>query len=133
MSVIETSFVIASRKPRELADFYAKVNNVKLCLDGESDFYEVILQDGLKLRIYKPSLSQEFSTGGRSASLCFQKSPSNDPFHSLQTWSLQITKYGGKIVSDLKLEPFGAEGWVSDPDGNNFLIFIPSISWVNTP
>ena len=132
MSLIEACFVIASKEPKKLAKFYAQVNDVKTYIEIEFDYYEVILQNGLKLKIYKPSIKQSFSIADRRfSSICFLKSPSTDPLSELKQWSSKITKYGAKIESDLKLKTFGAEAWVSDLDRNNFLILVPSISWKN--
>tara|TARA_Y100001968_G_scaffold46041_3_gene36170 strand:+ start:1341 stop:1727 length:387 start_codon:yes stop_codon:yes gene_type:complete len=128
MSSIEISFVIASSYPKELAEFYAHFNEVEIHKGIDSDHYLLSLRNVLTIQIYRPSAKQSCPKGGRTIALCFQSNPSTDPIAKIKRWSSEITQIGGSIVSTPNKKSFGAELWLSDPDGNNFLIFAPSIS-----
>mgnify|MGYP001244914971 CR=1 FL=1 len=126
MSFIETSFVIASRSPKELAEFYAKVHKNEICKGISSFHYVVPLSNGLKIHIYNSSNVSDQFNKRRSACLCFQKRTSSDPISLVKQWSMDIEKIGGNILEDPRQEDFGAEAWISDPEGNDFLIFVPN-------
>ena len=125
MSFVETSFVIASSHPRELAKFYANVHQVEFHKGFSSSHYELKLSNGLKMMIYSPSQIKSFPLRGRATAICFQKGPSSNPLQILEEWILSLTKAGGNIVEKPNNEEFGAEAWISDPEGNDFLIFVP--------
>ena len=131
MPLIEVSFVIASEQPQKLAEFYAQVDLANTLRKVASEYYEVIFQNKLKLRIYKSSFDEDYSSLRGSTALCFKKKASKDPLKVLEKWASEITKYGARIASDIKLERFGCEVWALDPDGNSFLIFVPFINWEN--
>ena len=127
MSSIEISFVIASNRPSFLAEFYASFNKVEKLPGMNSDHYVVKLKNGLKIEFYKPSENQTIEGRGRFSSICFQKSPSTDPLPILEEWISNMKRLGASITSKPRSSFFGAEVWVADPDGNNFLILVPSV------
>ena len=127
MSSIEISFVIASNRPRDLAEFYANFNEVERLQGMNSDHYVVKLKNGLKMQFYKPSENQIIKRRGGFSSVCFQKEPSSDPLTILEEWMSNLKRFGASIYSKPKNSFFGAEVWMADPDGNNFLILVPSV------
>ena len=126
MPLIETSFVIASRRPDDLAEFYAKVHKTEFSKGINSDHYLVPISNGLNIQIYRTSNSQDFPKNGRSACLCFQKRASAEPLLIVQEWSIEIQRFGGTIQEEPREKSFGVEAWHADPEGNEFLIFVPS-------
>tara|TARA_Y100001968_G_C19429344_1_gene756115 strand:- start:869 stop:1255 length:387 start_codon:yes stop_codon:yes gene_type:complete len=126
MSSIETSFVIASKQPKELAEFYAKVHETDISKGISSDHYLVPVSDGLNIHFYLSSDHFNMPKKVRSACLCFERRSSSDPLSIVKEWSIEIQKIGGFIIEAPKNESFGAEAWLSDPEGNDFLIFVPT-------
>ena len=128
MSSIEISFVIASKRPKALAEFYSNVSQINFIQGIDPDHYLLSIKDVFLLQIYRPSLSRPWPNKGRSMSICFQKRPALEPMPVLEEWSYYLIKKGGTVSEKLRNEPYGAETWVTDPEGNDFLILVPSIS-----
>tara|TARA_Y100001968_G_scaffold333383_1_gene395887 strand:+ start:18703 stop:19089 length:387 start_codon:yes stop_codon:yes gene_type:complete len=125
MSEINSSFVIASKRPKELAEFYAKVHKVETLPGISSNHYLVPIANGLNIQIYKPSDSTNFQQKARAACLCFQKGSCSKPLSLIKKWCLELEDLGGRIVEAPKKDFFGAEAWIADPEDNDFLIFVP--------
>ena len=53
---------------------------------------------------------------------------SEDPSKIIERWTSEILKIGGSPVGNPKLENFGSEQWMFDPEGNQFLILVPYLS-----
>tara|TARA_Y100001968_G_C18876568_1_gene489703 strand:- start:107 stop:508 length:402 start_codon:yes stop_codon:yes gene_type:complete len=131
MPFIGTSFVIASMRPKALAGFYGSINEVKVLEGYAPNYFVVPLQNGLRIQIYRPSLDQYDSSGGKTTAICFQKNPSSNPSVILKECSSDLIKLGATSTSNPRIESFGVEQWFSDPDGNEFLIFVPLSSYIN--
>ena len=123
---IEVSTVIAAHHPRELAEFYASFNDVEVVEGINNNHFVLFLPNGLKIEFYKPSKASSWPEKGRSCALCFKKEPSSDSLQSLNDWSSELIGLGGKLLTDVKVQSFGAEVWLLDPEGNVFLILVPS-------
>ena len=128
MSSIQPSFVIASCHPKQLAEFYGKVNDVEIQKGISSSHFLVPLNNGLNIQIYQPSKSRKMPGKGRSVALCFQKQPSPNPLQIVCEWSLQLKEIGANAIGVPTNESFGAEAWVADPERNQFLIFVPLLN-----
>tara|TARA_Y100001968_G_scaffold217938_1_gene200523 strand:- start:4847 stop:5248 length:402 start_codon:yes stop_codon:yes gene_type:complete len=128
MSSIEISFVISSKRPKALAEFYSNVSQIDFIKGIDSNHYLLPIKDGFLLQIYRPSSTRDWPNKGRSMSICFQKKPAIEPMSVLEEWSYHLTRLGGSICEEPRNEPYGAETWVADPEGNDFLILVPSIS-----
>ena len=126
MSSNQCSVVIASKRPREIAYFYGQINEVEILEGVESNHYVVPLRNGLRIHVYLPSSDFSWIKGSRSTAICFQKNSSSTPMSVLEDWSAELIALGGKISSIPMKQSFGAEAWISDPDGNDFLILVPS-------
>ena len=127
MSAIEFSLVIASQEPQKLSEFYAFATNGDL-LPGSNDFqYWIVLSSGLKIKIYRPSQKLSFLYRGRSTALCLEQPPTTHPLLSVREWATTLIPRGASLVEDPKLESFGAESWMTDPEGNYFLLLVPKI------
>ena len=121
------NFVIASENPKELSAFYSKINSDKANKGLNSAHYFISLSDRSKIHFYKPKENNEWQRKGNSVSLCFQGEPSEDPLKRIKRWTSEISKIGGSPMGHPKLENFGSEQWMFDPEGNQFLILVPSI------
>ncbi len=127
MSSISLSLAIASNHPIKLAEFYAFATNGQLEL-GENKYHcKVILRDGLMIHLYKPSRNEPIPNKGRALSLCLQQEASIQPLITIKEWAGLLASGGAELAKEPTLETFGAEAWMTDPEGNDFLICVPII------
>ena len=122
------NFVIASKNPKELSGFYAKINSEMVNRGLNATHYFISLSNRSKIHFYRPRKNHEWQREGNSTSLCFQGEPSKDPSKIIKTWTSEIIKIGGSIVGISKSTKFGSEQWMLDPEGNQFLILVPYLS-----
>ncbi len=124
MSSIQVGLAIASKKPRKLSEFYVFATEGDLLSGHNQDHFLVVNCNGMSIQIYKPS-ENFFYSRGRAASLCLQKDPTSYPLAALNQWVESLLANGANLVSQPTIESFGAEAWMSDPEGNYFLILVP--------
>ena len=125
MPLMKINFVIASKNPKELSDFYAKINSDKANKGFNSTHYFISLSNRSKIHFYRPNENHKWQRKGNSTSLCFQGEPSEDPSKIIEEWTSVILKIGGSAIGIPKLANFGSEQWMLDPEGNQFLILVP--------
>ena len=125
MPLMNINFVIASENPKELSSFYAKINSDEVNEGFNSTHYFISLSDRSKIHFYRPNENHKWQRIGNSASLCFQREPSEDPPEIINVWTSEILKIGGSLIGASKFEHFGSEQWMLDPEGNQFLILVP--------
>ena len=125
MPLMNINFVIASKNPKELSGFYAKINSDKASKGFNSTQYFISLSNRSKIHFYRPNENHEWQRKGNSTSLCFQREPCADPSKILEDWTSEILKIGGSVMGISKLAKFGCEQWMLDPEGNQFLILVP--------
>ena len=128
MILMNINFVIASENPKELSGFYAKINSDKAKKGFNSTRYFISLSNRSKIHFYLPNENYEWERGGNITSLCFQREPAADPVKIIENWIYEISKIGGSVMGKSKLAKFGAEQWMIDPEGNQFLILVPYVS-----
>ena len=131
MPLININCVIASENPKELSDFYSKINSDKANKGLNSTHYFISLSDRSKIHFYRPNENHDSQRKGNSVSMCFQGEPSEDPAKIIEIWTAEILKIGGKQMGISKLAKFGAEQWMLDPEGNQFLILAPYPHFLN--
>jgi len=128
MLLMNINFVISSENPKELSDFYAKINSDKVTRGFNSTHYFISLSNRSKIHFYRPNENHEWKREGNSTSLCFQSEPSEEPSKIIEIWKCEILKIGGSVMGMSKLANFGSEQWMLDPEGNQFLILVPYLS-----
>ena len=128
MPLMNINFVIASENPKELSDFYSKIDSDKVNKGLNSNHYFISLSYRSKIHFYIPKKKHELQRKGNSLSLCFQGEPSEDPLKIIKRWTSEILKIGGSPLGNPTLENFGSEQWMLDPEGNKFLILVPYLS-----
>ena len=121
-------FVIASENPKELSDFYSKINSIKANRGFNSTHYFISFSNQSKIHFYRPNQNHQWQRKGNSTSLCFQREPCEEPSKIIESWTSEITKLGGSAIGIPKLANFGSEQWILDPEGNQFLILVPYLS-----
>ena len=119
------NFVIASKNPKELSRFYAKINSDKASKGSNTTHYFISLSNRSKIHFYRPNEKHQWQREGNSTSLCFQREPCEETSKIIKSWTSEITKIGGSAFGIPKLANFGSEQWMLDPEGNQFLILVP--------
>ncbi len=127
MSYKSVEWIIATSSPSDLADFYSRAIEGGVISEGSDNHYWIFHPDGMKINFYKPSRSRSWPAKGRSTSLCIKHEPAEDPLSVIEEWSLKLRDKGALILEKPMLEAFGAESWMEDPEGNCFLILVPSL------
>jgi hypothetical protein len=62
---------------------------------------------------------------GRALSVCLKLPVHHTPLIELDYHVSHAIGLGASVVEPARLEPFGAECWMNDPEGNAFLMLIP--------
>ena len=128
MNAMQISWVLAAEDPNRLGRFYSELFQAGLLL-GVADHHRIVqFSDGTRLEIYRPSSKRPFPKRGRALAPCLRLSPSRDPLPELQRLVSTALQQGGSLVEDARVEPFGAEAWIHDPEGNSLLLLVPLAS-----
>ncbi len=125
MCSIQPSLLIASHHPQKLSKFYAFATCGELQPGINNDHYLIIHRTGMNIQIYRPSLGRPWPKRGKAAALCLQQKSSINPLLSVNEWVERLISRGAGVVERPRLELFGAESWMIDPEGNYFVIFVP--------
>ncbi len=120
----QLSWVLASSDPEPMALFYASLLGVEARPGFSSSHWLVTSPAGLDLQFYRPSRQRQLAAQGRAWSPCFSARSDGDPLQLLQHWCDRACHQGAKQLVPPRLEPFGAECWMVDPDGNDFLLLV---------
>tara|TARA_B100001063_G_scaffold222325_1_gene228699 strand:+ start:4460 stop:4978 length:519 start_codon:yes stop_codon:yes gene_type:complete len=118
------SWVLASRRPEQLAKFYADLLGTKPKPGVASHHWIVPLQAQGCLQIYTPSRNRPWPASGSALAPCLQRRAKEDPLLELQAWHQHVIQLGGMSTEAPRLEAFGAECWLEDPEGQKFLLLM---------
>ena len=128
MNAIQISWVLAAEDSARLATFYSELFQATL-KPGLAEHHCIVqFSDGTRLEVYRPSSKRPFPKRGRALAPCLRFSPSLDPLPELQQLVTTALQQGGSLLEDARIEPFGAEAWINDPEGNPLLLLVPLIS-----
>ncbi len=125
MSLLKVSWVIASEHPEKLAMFYSFVIDGEINPRLSNASYCLVQRGNIQIQIYLPSKNRQLLPKGGSTAVCFQKPPSANPLLTLSRWGALLLDQGASFVEAPLAQSFGAEAWLSDPDGNLFIAFVP--------
>ena len=128
MNAIQISWVLAAKDSAKLASFYCKLFQAKLNPGVAEHHCIVQFSDGTRLEIYRPSRRRSFPARGRALAPCLRLPPSQEPLPELQRLLSNALQCGGSILEEARLEPFGAEAWIHDPEGNPLLLLAPLVA-----
>ena len=128
MNAMQISWVLAADDRVRLATFYSQLFPAKL-MPGLAEHHCIVqFSDGTRLEIYKPSRKRPFPARGRALAPCLRLTPSQDPLPELQRLISSALDRGGSLLEEARVEPFGAEAWIHDPEGNALLLLVPLAS-----
>ena len=125
MSSTNLSWVLAADDPQRLAGFYAALLECPNEQGFSRSHWIVELAGGGRLEIYRPSRQRPFPLRGRAMAPCLRLPPSNVPLAHLQQHLPTWLAMGASLKEPPRLEAFGAEVWLADPEGNPVLVVQP--------
>lgn len=125
---IQLSWVLASSQPERIALFYARLLGLTPQPGASSAHWLVITAKGERLQFYRPSSQRPQQAQGRAWSPCFTMATEMAPMQRLDRWCRDALDQGASLHEAARMEPFGAECWMKDPDQNDFLLLVtPSL------
>ena len=125
---MQINWVLAAADTAMLGRFYSGLFQARL-MPGVADHHWVVqFVDGTRLEIYRPSRQRPFPSRGRALAPCLRLDPSADPMPRLAVMVSKALEHGGSLLEDARVEAFGAEAWIQDPEGNALLLLAPLAS-----
>ena len=121
---IALTWVLAARRPELLARFYADLLGTNPKPGVAAHHWIVPLHGQGSLQIYTPSRNRPWPAAGSALAPCLQRRAKADPLLELQTWQQRVIQLGGRSTEEPRLESFGAECWLEDPEGQRFLLLV---------
>lgn len=127
MSLNKISLVIASRSPKKLAEFYALLTKGEISKGLTSKDFYVSHCYGIDIHIYKPSQNRAFPNKGNALTFCLNSEPKDDPIKFIEGWQKKLISLGAFKSGNIRSEIFGVETFMTDPEGNLFLLLVPNL------
>jgi hypothetical protein len=122
---ITGSLVLAADDPAALARFYGALLNVEPLHGLSGTHWRVPLPAGGWLEVYAPSRSRPQPRQLGRLALCLQrKADATVALAVLHAWMEEALGMGASVDDPPWQEPFGAEAWLLDPEGNRLLLLV---------
>ena len=122
---ISGSLVLAADDPAALAQFYGALLQVEPQPGLSSTHWRVPWPAGGWLEVYAPSSSRPQPRQPGRLALCMQrKADGTGALAVLQAWMEEALELGASVADPPRQEPFGAEAWLLDPEGNRLLLLV---------
>jgi hypothetical protein len=117
--------VLAADDPERLAAFYGALLGTDPLRGFSSSHWRLPWPGGGHLEIYAPSRRRPCPRGEGRLALCFSR-PAGEapPLQVLHDWLAMVQALGAEPVEPPRQEPFGAEAWLADPEGNRLLLLV---------
>ena len=125
MNAIQISWVLAAEDSARLATFYSELFQATLKPGVAEHHCSVQFSAATPLEIYQPSRRRPFPDRGKALAPCLRLSPSQEHLPQLHWLLSNALQRGGSLLEEARLEPFGAEAWIHDPEGNPLLLLAP--------
>jgi uracil-DNA glycosylase family 4 len=125
------SWVLAAHRPEALARFYAALFQTDHRPGVAAQHWLVDLPGGGVLQLYRPSRTRDRPTAAQALAPCLQHQVSvtaGDPLEPLHAMVEAARQLGATVVEPARQEPFGAECWLADPEGNRLLLLCTAAS-----
>ena len=127
---ITGSLVLAADDPAALARFYGALLDVEPQPGLSTSHWRLPWPAGGWLEIYAPSRSRPQPRQCGRLALCLQRqAQGTDTDAVLNSWIEGALHLGASLLEQPRLEPFGAEAWLLDPEGNRLLLLVRSCDW----
>jgi hypothetical protein len=121
----QASLVLAADDSRRLAAFYGTLLGCPPEAGFSASHWRLPWPGGGLLEIYEPSQSRPLPRQVGRLSLCLQRDcPDERPLELLQNWIDSLLAAGATMELAPRQEPFGAEAWLLDPEGNRLLLLV---------
>ncbi len=119
------SIVLAADDPAALAGFYGALLEVEPQPGLSSSHWRVPWPAGGWLELYAPSRSRPQARQQGRLALCLQRQVEGaGAVAVLNDWITAALDLGASLQDPLRQEPFGAEAWLQDPEGNRLLLLV---------
>lgn len=119
------SIVQAADDPASLAQFYGALLGVEPQPGLSSTHWRVAWPAGGWLELYAPSRSRPQPRQQGRLALCLQRqAQGSDAITLLNEWITAAQEQGAAVQDPPRQEPFGAEAWLLDPEGNRLLLLV---------
>ncbi len=117
--------VLAADDPELLAVFYGALLQTTPLAGASSRHWRLLGPGEGRLEIYAPSRQRPRPRGEGRLALCFSR-PAGEapPLQVLRDWHTAMLDLGAIPVEPPRQEPFGAEAWLADPEGNRLLLLV---------
>ena len=117
--------VLAADDPERLALFYGALLQTTPLVGASARHWRLLGPGEARLEIYAPSRQRPRPRGEGRLALCFSR-PAEEapPLQVLSDWHTAMLALGAVPVEPPRQEPFGAEAWLADPEGNRLLLLV---------
>ena len=122
---ITSSLVLAADDPSALAQFYGELLGVAPQPGLSSTHWRLPWPAGGLLEVYSPSRSRPQPRQPGRLALCLQcRADGPGALTVLQAWISTALELGATTEDPPRQEPFAAEAWLLDPEGNRLLLLV---------
>jgi hypothetical protein len=122
---ITSSLVLAADDPAALAQFYGALLGVEPQPGLSRSHWRVPWPAGGWLEVYAPSRSRPQPRQPGRLALCLQRqADGTGALAVLHAWISAALELGASVGDPPRQEPFGAEAWLLDPEGNRLLLLV---------
>jgi hypothetical protein len=119
------SIVLAADQPAALARFYGALLGVELQPGLSSTHWRLPWPAGGWLEVYAPSRTRPQPRQQGRLALCLQRrADGSGALAALNDWTTAALALGASLQDPPRQEPFGAEAWLLDPEGNRLLLLV---------
>ncbi len=117
--------VLAADDPERLAVFYGALLQTTPLAGSSAHHWRLLGPGEGRLEIYAPSRRRPRPRGEGRLALCFSRPAGQaPPLQVLHDWLATVLVLGAVPVEPPRQEPFGAEAWLADPEGNRLLLLV---------
>ena len=119
------SIVLAADEPAALARFYGALLEVEPQPGLSASHWRLPWPAGGWLEVYGPSRSRPQPRQQGRLALCLQRQADGSAAVALlNAWIARALERGASLQDPPRQEPFGAEAWMLDPEGNRLLLLV---------
>ncbi len=122
---ITGSLVLAADDPAALVQFYGALLKLEPQPGISSRHWRLPWPAGGWLEVYAPSRSRPQPPQWGRLALCLQRqADGRGALAVLHAWIAAALELGASVGDPPRQEPFGAEAWLLDPEGNHLLLLV---------